>query len=188
MKGPRTPCLLGQTRTGLTAVELLVAATLAALLMVSILGLLTTMNVHCRELMQSTTAEPWGQPLAEELRRDLSNARHIAVTSDRIVLTGYLGTAGLEHYSTLRAAEVTYHLVVVGDMRCLLRDERALDASSNALTSRQLVATGIASFQFTLPGTTKPDEGFSGGLPESCRIRFFDDLSSVPLAEVAWCQ
>ena len=113
--------------------------------------------------MQSTTAEPWGQLLAEELRRDLSNARHIAVTSDRIVLTGYLGTAGLEHHSTLRAAEVTYHLVVVGDMRCLLRDERALDASSNALTSRQLVATGIASFQFTLPGTAKPDEGFSGG-------------------------
>ena len=44
MKGQRTPRLLGQPRTGLTAVELLVAATLAALLMVSILGLLTTIE------------------------------------------------------------------------------------------------------------------------------------------------
>ncbi|MHB8974216.1 MAG: hypothetical protein ACYC3X_27590 [Pirellulaceae bacterium] len=188
MIGHRTLRLLARSRHGLTAVELLVAATLAAMLMVSVLGLVTTLHVHCRELIQDSYAQPWGQLLADELRRDLSNARHMAVASDRIVLTGYLGTAGVGHHSMLRAAEVTYLLAVVGDTRCLLRDELPLDVPSNTLSSRQLVATGIASFQFTLPGASRSDGEFSGGLPESCYIRFFDSSSVRPLVEVAWCQ
>lgn len=180
--------LRASPQQGLTAVELLVATTLAAMLMVGILGLLTTLNMHCRELMQGTQSKPWGQLLADELRRDLSNARHIAVASDRMVLTGYLGTQGQTHHSTLRAAEVTYQLVKVGDYHCLLRDERPLDSVSNALTARQLVATGIARFQFMLPGSPTADDRYTGALPGSCRVRFYDDSSTSPLAEVAWCQ
>jgi hypothetical protein len=175
-------------RQGLTAVELLVATTLATMLMVGILGLLTTLNTQCRALTETTQPQPWGQLLADQLRRDLSNARHMAVANNQIVLTGYLGTHGPDQHSSWRAAEVTYHLAAVGDYHCLLRDERPLDALSNAVTARRLVATGIHGLQLLLPGSAQPDERYTGAVPASCRVRFLDHSSAVPLAEVIWYQ
>ncbi len=180
-----------QSRDGFrafTAVELLVAITLATMLMAGILGLLTTLSSHCRQLARDSRGEPWQAILAQLLRRDLANARHVVIAPHRIVLTGYLGTAGLRHDSTLRAAEVTYRLTPLGDIPCLLREERSLDSLSNALASRQLVATGISGFQCTMAGISQADGAYSGPLPGHCRIRFFADSSAVPLFELIWVE
>lgn len=171
---------------GLTAVELLVATTLAAMLLVGILGVLTTLHTHSRELMQDARTQPWSQLLADGLRRDLSNARQMTVAHNRLVLTGYLGTRAAGH-GTLRAAEVTYQVVSVGDYLCLVRDERPLGEVSNLLPTRQLVATGITHFQCVLPGGAHADDRFTGALPASCRVRFYDDSSTHPAADVVWC-
>ncbi len=175
-------------RDGFTAVELLVATALSAMLMVSILGLLATMNVHCRELMRQSEAQPWKHLLDQQLQRDLANTRQVTVAENQIVLVGYVGTQGLGHDNTLRAAEVTYQIAIVGRTLCLFRNERPMNTPSNAVTSRQLVATGVARFQFIVPNNTRPDGIYLGPVPMSCRIRFFDKTTTAPLAEVAWCR
>lgn len=173
---------------GFTAVELLIATVLSAMLVVSVMGLLATMKAQCDQLVQRSHAQPWQALFAEQLRRDLANARYVVVAQNRMVLSGYLGTQGDALFNTLRAAEVTYRVALVDDVSCLLRDEHPLAVSSNNLTSRQLVATSISGLRMTLPDASNADGEYSGPVPESCRILFFDSSSATGRTEVLWCQ
>jgi len=173
---------------GLTIIELLVAMMLATFLIVGTMGLSSALSRQCHELVESAQPQPWIHLLAAGVRRDLSNARHIAVLRDRLVLTGYLGTRAADPHGTLRAAEVTYQLVSAGDYHGLVREERPLDLVSNVSPSRQLVASGISGFQFVMPATPSPPEQYVGAMPSSCRLRFFTRAAATPVAEVIWCQ
>jgi len=171
---------------GLTVIELMVALTLSTLLIVSVLGLLRNMKVHCRQLMRRADCQPWEQLLAEQVRRDLANGRQLIVEPNHILITGYLGSAGASHSSTLQAAQVTYHVAHVDDRAYLLRDDRPLDELSNAVGSRQIVASGVESFRLILPDERSFDETYAGPVPVACRLRFYEKDSAEPAMELLW--
>ncbi len=171
-----------------TVVELLIATALSAMLVVSIMGLLGTMKLQCRQLVKRTPVRPWQPLLADRIRRDLANARRLTVMRDQFVLVGYMGTRGRDHFSTLRAAEVTYRVARTANISCLLRDERPLDAMTNSLGTRQLLATGISGFRFVPRRQASSNGEYSGVVPEWCQIEFFDESSTNPVAEIWWCK
>lgn len=176
------------TRRGLTAVELLVATALSAMLMVGILGLLSTLQVQSRELIQKAQSEPWIQRLSQHLRRDLMNTRQVTASRDRLVLRGYLGTDAISDQGTLEAAEVTYHVVVLDDISYLLRDERLLAVNAVSPRRRQVVASEVAGIRLRLPDASDTDDRYTGPVPEICDIMILGPTSPPPLAIVHWCQ
>ncbi len=177
---------------GLTAIELLVALALASMLMVAILGLFSSVNRQCRELVALCDTEPWQRQLADLVRRDLSNARQMVVdeTTHRLVLQGYLGTEGLDLSSTHQAAEVTYHVAKVDQQSYLVRDERALFGAAQHTVVRRLVATDVLDFHLVRPDTEsrRDQRGYSGPVPASGRLVFLGPDAAKPIAEVAWCR
>jgi hypothetical protein len=171
----------------MTAVELLAAASLAAMLLVSVLGVLTTLNAQSRELLQKTATAPWQQRVADQLRRDLDNARQVAGSRHRLVLSGYVGGGGPLDEPCLRAADVTYVVTASSDLPYLIREERSMDVLSNAVVSRQLVAGGISRLQFVGPGVT-PEGEYSSAVPRAGRIWLFTSGNESPQVEVLWCR
>jgi hypothetical protein len=186
MNSARRPSQLLVSR-GMTAVELLAAASLAAMLLVSVLGVLTTLSAQSRELLRKTATAPWQQRVADQLRRDLDNARQLSSSRNRLALSGYVGGSGPLREPNLRAADVTYFVTSTSDATYLVREERARDALSNTTVSRQLVAGGIFKLQFVGPGVT-PEGEYSGVVPRAGRIWLFADSGESPQVEVLWCR
>lgn len=180
------PPVLGRCGRGLTVVELLVALSLATMLVVAVLGMLTLMESHRRVLTSQVFVEPWQYQLSRQLRRDLTNARQMKVDRDRLVLTGYSGTNGLGLLGTSRLAEVTYQVARIGDDWYLLRDERSLDSLFDEPNARHLIADGIHHIEAVDASGPTSNGTYVGLVPPNCRIAFFRSGSPCPAVEIKW--
>ena len=109
-------------------------------------------------------------------------------SQNRLVLAGYLGTQGSELHSTLRAAEVTYHITQGGDVPCLLRSERSLTSVTNVSQSQRLLAVGVDRMEIVNPGVLGDVSEYSGTVPHNFQLLVYGNGDAQPLAEVSWSQ
>jgi hypothetical protein len=174
------------TSHGLTAIELLVAMALSTILMVVILGLMSTLRAETRELVRKTFSEPWKHRLNQQLRRDLANARQMTARSGRLEFRGFLGTDAVSDCSTLQAAQVTYQAIDINNIPCLVRDEVLLATNASSGVRRQLAGMNLASIRFDTANMSPDDDNYMGPVPNACRITVFDSVSLEPLLVLHW--
>lgn len=176
-----------RTRRGLTALELLVALTLAAILLTAVSGLLRILAARQKVLLEEARFVPWHRPLLERLRWDFDNARQFDLAPDRLHLVGYGGRDPATHLPTHRPTEVLYSLVRAADRTWLVREETARDATSNSNRQRELVCSGVTAIALELPGEQTKQPRRSGLVPDRCRLLFMGDSPGVPLLELQYC-
>lgn len=189
-------------RKGLTAIELLVATALASMMIAATMGLLRTMALQQSALKARTTFEPWYRPLAEQLRRDVANARSAELKSsargrpsspraqefDSLVLTGYCSRSPSTFLATLRPAKITYRVETMAEDTWLVRYEEQLDSSSNANVRKELVCSGVTGIAVEGCGSQEQRASRTSVLPESCRIVLLGQSGSPPLIEINVCR
>jgi len=175
-------------RRGLTAVELLVAAALASMLMVAVLGILGILAAKRKVLVDEAPFAPWQRGLAERLRRDLSNARRFELTPDRLRLVGYGSRDFDTRQPTHRPAEVVYRVSRAAGKTWLMREETHLDLLSNANRQTEIVCYGLTTIAMDIPGQPERRPRRSCAVPECCRITMAGDAASEPAIEVLFCR
>jgi len=171
----------------LTALELLAALVLAALLLGAVSGFLRVLAARQKVLLEEARFVPWHRPLLERLRWDLDNTRQFELAPDRLRLVGYGGRDAAMHAPTHRPTEVLYQLVRAADHVWLVREETQLDGISNQNRQRELVCSGITAIAMEVPGEQTPLARRSGFLPDRCRLLLMGDSSSAPLLELQYC-
>jgi prepilin-type N-terminal cleavage/methylation domain-containing protein len=184
-----------KNRAGMTLIELLAASALAALLMVSILGVLRSLRVQSRVLLADDPVESWKLQLREQLQWDLTNARKMSWRPDRLCLRGYGGRETVTDRATLRPTEVIYSVREVGDRHWLVREEvhldgRALHNRESRLSCEGVEALVVMPYE---PDNLRPPEDprrhrvrraqvFSA-VPGQVRLVFFEDDAEAPLMD-----
>ncbi|HCD32464.1 MAG TPA: hypothetical protein DER01_08640 [Phycisphaerales bacterium] len=133
-------------RRGFTIMELLIASTLAAILMVGIL-FATTQQAKQVQRLQTQTSPLHFDTVIQMLRSDLMLATACKVTEDQIQLQGYMQLNSKTQSQTQKPAHVIYRLVAIGNDHWLIRHQR--DPSSLTLqdSSANLLCKGITSMQ-----------------------------------------
>lgn len=103
------------TRSGMTLIELVVAALLTAIMMVVLTNILwsTTRQTVAIRGSDSATASP--KIMVDQLRRDLLNARGYSIGRGRWQLAGFVG-------SGQTIGQVIYQVDLVNGRRCLRRN------------------------------------------------------------------
>lgn len=164
-------------RPAFTVIELLVAVTLAAMLMAAVLEVLQVIAKGQSALLKSPPTEPWLDQLRQNLEWDLRHSRTIEVVGDNLVIHGFGGrsTNGTANH---HASEVRYACVRGANFGWLRRDET--DLRSSAEVSRELVAGGIGGFEVQL---TSGGQANSPAAPQtSSKTATRPDAISVTLA------
>lgn len=147
-------------RGGFTAVELLAATTLAALLMVAVLGVLQGMTQGQKSLRARETAPAWQARLAAQLEWDFAQAQAIATSADGIALTGLGGRDARSGVVAHRPTQVRYFIAPAGERSCLLREESWLQSRALSNSTCELVVIGVERLVIGLPpdaATTQPE-------------------------------
>ena len=142
MKSPAT-----KTRHGMTAIEVLVASTLASLMLGAVAGLLGTLSRQQRELMSREDRPAWQQQLVDQFSTDLQNARRYMVTPDGLWLEGFGGRDSATSRRTGHPTLVHYYLKDVGESRWLLRCEMQT-ATGKTASHTELVCRGVEGFKW----------------------------------------
>jgi prepilin-type N-terminal cleavage/methylation domain-containing protein len=108
-------------RRAFTLIELVVALTLGAILLVSIGGILrqafNDWNLARREMAQGLGL----MELRDQIARDLTNARRVRIGRDRLELEGFLYREPITLTNCQRLATVTYEIRRRGDLGMLVR-------------------------------------------------------------------
>lgn len=131
---------------GLTAIELLVATTLASLLMVAVLHVLASLHAKWDVLRDDPAQRSVELRLASQLRWDLGHAQTLKWSPQEIRLVGYAGRSFDIGTVTHRPAEIAYTVRSGVGRRWLIRQERQTDARSRRDVDVQLVCAGILGF------------------------------------------
>lgn len=135
------------TRHGFTAIELLVATTLASALLAAVAGVLGSISAQRKALLEGEQPHAWEDRLEELVRQDFKSARRMAITSDQIRLVGYGGRDFYTLRPTLRPTEIVYSIEHTGFEYVLLRREIHLDDASNTNWREDLVCQGVRGFK-----------------------------------------
>lgn len=187
---------------GFTAIELLVAASLAAMMSVAMMGILRSMSAQRRVLMEYRTPRTWQTLLATQLQQDLSHSEYLSWQPGEIRLTGLGATDPMSGEPLHRRAEITYLVRKMGKTFCLLRSERPTTDALSKATRVDLVCTGVRVLEIRPLQTnseeidwaslgledessrnTPTDEatGFEMAIPHRLRIAIRVDEKSEPL-------
>jgi prepilin-type N-terminal cleavage/methylation domain-containing protein len=130
-----------------TLIELLAATALSALLLIGVLGVLTSLRASAAQSMGIERPDVFA-PLLSLIRRDLSQASSVTTTPERTTISTFVNidqAGNLSH----RPVRVEYFLEQVGNLRCLVRQQTNLDELTNRATSRQVLYVDVASFQMS---------------------------------------
>ena len=132
---------------GFSVIEILVATTLAAMLMIATLGLSSSIS-KTNKIFEKIDSEPaWVTQFCELLQWDLANATKIQTGKNKIILEGY-GTLDRRHYAPNHSrVRVTYILKKLGEHNWVVREQEKLDDLTNRNRWADFVCTGVASFQ-----------------------------------------
>lgn len=139
---------------GFTSVEVLAATTLAASLMVAVLGVLAGIAKKERLLEKGDTEPAWHRVALRQITHDLRQAKTFRSEPGRIILTCY----GLSDWSATSPAwydaEIHYFAVKVNDRNYLARQVWPKDERGE-LGPAELICEGIDSFTL-YPQATDP--------------------------------
>ena len=148
------PC---RRRGGFTLVEILLAVTLATVLMAAVLAVLGGVGRDRKRL--ATDGQPTRPVAAMELLRwDLINATTITTTADGVVLRGHGGIDPASLTPNNRLTRVTYRVRRGGDSRndggasSLIREQRYLDDPVRPEPWADLVLRGVRGVAITPAG------------------------------------
>ncbi len=108
-------------RSGLTLIELAVATLLSAILMVLIGGVLRSVAHQRVWALQQGARAPATSVLADQLERDLANARNLTAGRNSLRLQGLLAEDPATHLPLQRPAEVVYSIETLAGEPCLVR-------------------------------------------------------------------
>ncbi len=144
-------------RSAFTFLELLLAMTLTALLMVGVLAVISRVMGPSSELSvhedANSSAVPGDSGWVRLLRRDLEHARAVTANADGdLVMAGYLALDATNHGLTHRPAVVTYHVEPVAGRHWLVRRQALLDVLSTDNVRRDLVCHGVRRLQLVRNG------------------------------------
>ena len=164
-------------RKAFTLVEILVAVTIAAVLIAAVLALLTDVGRdHKRLAADLATFRP--DAVVELLRWDLTNADSITPTRDGIALRGHGGIDAATLRPNNRLVLVSYVVRREGRASYLVRDQRYLDDPVRPQPWSDVVTAGVAAVTVTPVGSVKPERvtvrlAFSGsrGVTEQLWVR-----------------
>lgn len=183
----RTQTTRHSVHRGLTLVELLVAATLASMLVVTAMALLKTLTMKRRLLMDEDAGAAWHQSLETQLRWDLANARRFELGSDCLRLVGYAARDFDTQLPTHRRSEVVYRLVRLGEQPWLMREETQPDMNSNHNRRCEIVCRGIDAITMEIPGQAKELQ-HAGSLPERFRLTLKRGTAAQPIIDIYYCR
>lgn len=169
---------------GFSAVELLMALTLATILMGAVLGLLGVLAEKRRVLVERTDHVAWHDALVEQLRQDLADARRFEVGADRLRLLGYGAKDPATHRALHQPSEVLYETVSIDDHTWLVRTETALDSRSQRNSRRELVCRGVTEMTIELPKEAIKSSRRSGRVPDGLRLVLWKRPDPKPVVEL----
>lgn len=184
-----TSALATRKRRGFTAVELLVATVLSAMLMGAILGILRSITRAERTLASQAPLQSWHARLIDALEWDFANSRSLTVLPQGVELHGFAGRDWRTGLASHRPTLIRYLIQADGDVSCLVREETRLDSLSLDNTVRELVATGVdqLSVQVTPKGTAVSASASQGtpvgsqSLSGSVQVMLMRNNSAPPL-------
>jgi prepilin-type N-terminal cleavage/methylation domain-containing protein len=114
-------------RRGFTLVEILLAVTIATLLMAAVLAMLGGIGRDRKRLATRTESNHRPAAAIELLRWDLTNAEMISPTADGVLLQGHGGIDPSSLEPNNRLVRVTYRIRRAGGTSDLFREQRYLD-------------------------------------------------------------
>jgi len=112
---------------GMTAIELLVATSLAALLMVAVIGILARVSRTRAYLLETSPPRAWRVQCEALLQQDFANSKLLEIGGAGFALEGYAGADLATGVPSHRRSRIEY-FIVGGNTTWLLRRERHLDA------------------------------------------------------------
>ncbi|MEQ1905318.1 MAG: prepilin-type N-terminal cleavage/methylation domain-containing protein [Pirellulaceae bacterium] len=132
-------------RRGMTAIELLVAATLSTILLVSVFAVLGSLKRMSNSLFEQTTDRGW-EPMVAALQRDFANSRLMQMGPTRLEFDGYGGNEAAPFAATNIRGQIVYEIQTADGRPWLVRTENHPDSAS-VTNERQLVCAGISFFE-----------------------------------------
>lgn len=137
-------------RAGFTVIEMLAAASLATMMVVLSLGVISSLSVRQRAL---ATSDPhaWRSILIDQVRWEAMNAETLLELENGARLTGLVGTDWTTGQPTHRPASISYFVERRGDRNCLIRRETHLDEPAMQNAREDLVCVGVSRFSLRSP-------------------------------------
>lgn len=112
-----------------TLIELLASTLLSAMLMLVIVGLMRTTTAQSKAARHALQSNPPTSILADQIRRDFVNAKHIEIRPNRVRVAGYMAQDVRTGRQTFRPAEVTYAIMSNRQTTWLVRQETQFNAT-----------------------------------------------------------
>lgn len=178
--------------SGMTAIELLVATSLAALLMVAVMGILARMSRTRVYLLEAAPPRAWRVQCEALLQHDFANSKLLEIGSAGFALEGYAGADLATGEPSHRRSRIEY-VIVGGDKTWWLRRERHLDAQPGYDGRCDLLSPDIASLdlQVYAPGRRRweslalsTDRLKRVDVPALCRVIAYKKENKNPAIDV----
>ena len=158
-------CQRRSSPPGFTLIELLVSSLLAAMLMLAIVGLMRTTNAQSKAARRALEANPATSILADQIRRDFVNARHIEVRPNRVRVSGYMAQDMRTGKPTFRPAEVIYAIVPNRQSTHLVRQETQSNQVVGNRSRMDVMWSGVASLKIFSSDDTDEEPEFAAPAP-----------------------
>lgn len=176
---------------GMTAIEVLAATVLAALMLAAVSGILGMLARQDRELRSDRSHQSWEGQILERMRSDFRGSRLYSVSRERLQLVGFAARDFVTGQPTGRRAIIEYYLVEAKGERWLLRRESHPDDRTNDSSRVELACRGIDRVAFgdlfvdavfvARNAPARPPQNDLASIPESVPIRMFASASVAPL-------
>lgn len=157
----RRPIERRRNRPAFTLLELTAASVLAALLLAGLLATLRCVARQKRMFDAAAARRPGTQLLAEQLRRDVIDARFMQSTAGGLRLVGLIAQDHTTRVPTGRLADVTYRVAPGGG---LVRRESHLDQASDNAAREEPVWSDVSRLEVVALESTPGLSRRSGGL------------------------
>lgn len=131
-------------RHGMTAVEVLVASMLSALLMVAVMGTMRGLKAHERALDLRDPTTSWQRSLAATLQHDLDNARTIKIMPMFFELESVSGASDANSEHAWLPVTIRYEIRQADNESWLVRSERQGPNLKTELVCRQVARLRIS--------------------------------------------
>lgn len=153
----------------MTAVEVLVASMLSALLMVAVMGTMRGLKAHERALELRDPTASWQRSLSYVLQQDLDNTRTIKVSPQFIELDTISGASAGNVEDAWLPVKVRYDIRRADSASWLVRTE-----IQGAVTSGQLVCRDVVTLRVSQGGSSPSalDAGTEQPLTDGLTIEF----------------
>lgn len=157
-----------RVRSGMTAVEVLVASLLSALLMVAVMGTMRGLKAHERALELRDATESWQRSFAHILEHDLSNAREMRVSPEFLELRGIKASKDGLAENVWLPVTVRYEIRKTDNQSWLVRSEKQGNSIQTELVCQGVTSLGASqgSASLTANSTTvrEQEQPISSGM------------------------